>query len=41
MTELRQSLDDYLTVRRSVGYKLEDAGRVLRTSCRSRSRRVR
>lgn len=31
MSELRQSLDDYLTVRRSVGYKLDDAGRVLRS----------
>jgi site-specific recombinase XerD len=30
MSDLRQSLDDYLSVRRSLGYKLEDAGRVLR-----------
>lgn len=30
MSHLRQSLDDYLTVRRGLGYKLEDAGRVLR-----------
>ena len=31
MNGLRQSLDDYLTVRRSLGYKLEDAARVLRS----------
>lgn len=31
MSGLRQSLDDYLTVRRSLGYKLDDAGRVLRS----------
>ena len=31
MSDLRQSLDDYLTVRRSLGYKLEDAARVLRS----------
>ena len=31
MSDLRQSLEDYLTVRRSLGYKLEDAGRVLRS----------
>ena len=31
MTELRQSLDDYLALRRSVGYKLDDAGRILRS----------
>ncbi len=29
MTTLRQSLDDYLALRRSVGYKLEDAARIL------------
>ena len=29
MTALRQSLSDYLTLRRSVGYKLESAGRIL------------
>jgi integrase/recombinase XerD len=31
MSGLRQSLDDYLTVRRSLGYKLVDTGRVLRS----------
>ena len=29
MTALRQSLSDYLTLRRSVGYKLESVGRIL------------
>ncbi len=29
MTTLRECLDDYLAVRRSVGYKLEDAARIL------------
>ena len=29
MSALRQSLDDYLALRRSVGYKLDDAGRIL------------
>jgi integrase/recombinase XerD len=29
MSALRQSLDDYLALRRSVGYKLEDAARIL------------
>ncbi len=29
MSALRESLGDYLAVRRSVGYKLEDAGRIL------------
>ncbi len=29
MSTLRQSLDDYLAVRRAVGYKLEDAARIL------------
>lgn len=31
MSELRRSLDDYLVLRRSLGYKLEDVGRVLRS----------
>ncbi len=30
MRELRRSLDDYLTLRRALGYKLEDVGRMLR-----------
>ena len=31
MTGLREALDDYLTLRRSLGYKLESAGSVLRS----------
>jgi len=30
MSELRRSLDDYLMLRRALGYKLEDVGRMLR-----------
>ena len=29
MSNLRQALDDYLALRRSLGYKLERAGRLL------------
>jgi integrase/recombinase XerD len=29
MSALRQSLEDYLALRRSVGYKLDDAARIL------------
>jgi integrase/recombinase XerD len=31
MSELRRSLDDYLVLRRGLGYKLEDVGRLLRS----------
>ena len=31
MSELRRSLDDYLVLRRALGYKLEDVGRMLRS----------
>lgn len=31
MSALAQSLDDYLSLRRSLGYKLEDVGRILRS----------